>query len=235
MLIRNNAPVFGANATPYNQPGEWQLSLSTRNLVSNAHYRNGEEQLQRQQLQNYVTNHQHLIDLNISRSFSERFSMSVGVPYVNSSWASRDPRFPLPAPRREVEQNGRGLGDISVSGRYWLFDTQTHHDWNISAGTGVKMPTGNSEEQDFFVDSRGENPQMRYVDQSVQPGDGGTKYFNVFDLKSGEIVLFPDPRRNEPVTLTLATELAKGAHYYDIGRIREQSEAVELKTTSGTN
>ncbi|WP_414660458.1 hypothetical protein [Horticoccus sp. 23ND18S-11] len=56
----------------------------------------------------------------------------------------------------------------------------------------------------------------------VQPGAGGTKYSNVFDLKSGGIVLFPDPRANESVTLNLATELAKGGHYYDMGRIREQ-------------
>lgn len=213
MLIRNNAPVFGANASPYSQPGEWQLSLSTRNLVSNDHYRNGEEQLQRQELQNYVTNHQHLVDVNVSRAFSERFSMAIGIPYVNSSWASRDPRFPLPAPRREVEQNGRGLGDISISGRYWLFDTQTHQDWNVSAGTGVKMPTGNSEEQDFFVDSRGQNPQMRYVDQSVQPGDGGwgimleTAAFKRFNrvLAFGSASYLANPKNiSDTPSLTLA-------------------------------
>jgi len=56
----------------------------------------------------------------------------------------------------------------------------------------------------------------------VQPGDGGTKYSNVFDLKSAEIVLFPDPRRNDPVRLTLAAELAKGGHYYEVRRIRDQ-------------
>lgn len=59
----------------------------------------------------------------------------------------------------------------------------------------------------------------------VQPGDGGTKYSNVFDLKSGEIVLFPDPRRDDPVTLSLAAELAKGGHYYEVGRLREQLAA----------
>jgi hypothetical protein len=55
----------------------------------------------------------------------------------------------------------------------------------------------------------------------VQPGEGGTKYSNVFDLKSGDIFLFPSPQ-NEHVTLNLATELAKGGHYYDIPQIREQ-------------
>ena len=173
MLIRNNAPVFGASTNPYSQPGEWQIGLSTRNLVSNDHYRNGEEQVQRQTLQNYVTNRQNMVDLNISRTMTARLSLSVGIPYINSSWASRDPRFPAPAARQEVEQNGRGLGDISASARYWLFDTKTRLTWNVAVGAGLKMPTGNSKAQDYFVDSTGNNPAQRYVNQSVQPGDGG--------------------------------------------------------------
>lgn len=59
----------------------------------------------------------------------------------------------------------------------------------------------------------------------LQPGDGGTKYSNVFDLKSGEIVLFPFPTRDESVILNLAAELGKGAHYYDLAKIREQLTA----------
>jgi hypothetical protein len=213
VLIRSNAPVFGANASPYQQPGEWHLSLSTRNLVSNDHYNGGVEQLQRQTLQNYVTNKQNLVDVNVSRAFTERLTLSVGVPYVNSSWASRDPRYPLPAARHEVEQNGRGLGDISVSGRYWLFDTKRRLNWNIAAGAGVKLPTGNSREQDFYVDSQGNNPQERFVDQSVQPGDGGwgimlegagfKRIKRVLTFGSASYLLNPKNSSNTP-SLTLA-------------------------------
>jgi len=40
----------------------------------------------------------------------------------------------------------------------------------------------------------------------------------VFDLKSGEILIF---RRSETeMKLNLAAELKKGAHYYDIPQIR---------------
>ena len=35
------------------------------------------------------------------------------------------------------------------------------------------MPTGESDAQDVYPDSRGLNNQLRFVDQSVQPGDGG--------------------------------------------------------------
>jgi len=173
VLIRNTAPVFGANRSVYQQPGEWQVSLSSRNLVSNDHYNGTEEQVQRQTLQNYVTNRQNLADLGITRTMTKRLSLTLGVPYVNSSWASRDPQLPLPAARHEIAQNGRGLGDISLSARYWVLNPDTHQKWNVAAGGGVKMPTGNAAAKDAFPGRTDPSNIPRYVDQSVQPGDGG--------------------------------------------------------------
>lgn len=173
MLIRNNAPVFGANASPYQQPGEWLINLSSRNLVSNDHYNGTVEQAQRQTLQNYVTNRQNLFDIGVTRVLTRRASVSLGVPFINSSWASRDPAYPLPAPRREVPQQGRGIGDISLTSRAWIFDPQTHRNWNVSAGGGIKFPTGNARAQDVFKGRTDGVEALRYVDQSVQPGDGG--------------------------------------------------------------
>lgn len=173
MLVRSNAPVFGAHASVYQQPGEWNLSLTSRNLVSNDHYNGTEEQVQRQTLQNYVTNKQNLVDITVSRVLTKRLTISLGMPFVNSVWASRDPAFPLPADRREIGQNGRGIGDISLTGRYWIFDPGTHPDWNVAAGGGLKMPTGNSRFQDRFPGRTDTTNILRYVDQSVQPGDGG--------------------------------------------------------------
>ena len=95
------------------------------------------------------------------------------MPFVNSTWALRDPAYPLPAERQEIPQNGRGLGDISVTGRYWLFNPETHLDWNVGAGAGLKTPTGNSRYQTTFIGRVDRTDKLRYVDQSVQPGDGG--------------------------------------------------------------
>lgn len=187
MLVRNNAPVFGANASPYQQPGEWQVSVSSRNLISNDHYNGKAEQHERQERQNYITNRQNLVDLGISRVVTRRLSVSLGVPFVYSAWAFRSPASPLPGPRIENAQWGRGIGDVSVTSRYWIFDPGTHARWNVAAGAGVKIPTGNSRHQDRFLDVRGAvagilgNPvpgfvpreEFQYVDQSVQPGDGG--------------------------------------------------------------
>jgi hypothetical protein len=53
-------------------------------------------------------------------------------------------------------------------------------------------------------------------------GQYATKYSNVFDLKTGDIFLFPLPDQKDIVTLSLNEELKKGPHYYDMPRIHEQ-------------
>lgn len=171
MLIRSNAPVLGANSNPYQQPGEWQVNLSYRNLTSDDHYRLDNEEVQRHTLGTYVVNKQNAVDLNIGYAVNERFSVAVGVPFVAASWAVPTPIAPPPGPR--APQNGRGLGDISAMGRYWLLDTKTHLNWNLAVGGGVKMPTGKADATDTFPPITGGTPREAAVDQSAQPGDGG--------------------------------------------------------------
>jgi hypothetical protein len=64
-----------------------------------------------------------------------------------------------------------GIADMRLTGTMWLFDTATHHDGNFALGLGMKFPTGDSEVQD--ISYRATGPVPRYVDQSIQPGDGG--------------------------------------------------------------
>lgn len=56
-----------------------------------------------------------------------------------------------------------------------------------------------------------------------QGGSYATKYSNVFDLKSRQIVI-AYAQEGEPVALDLADELRKGAHHYDIPALRAQLE-----------
>lgn len=55
-----------------------------------------------------------------------------------------------------------------------------------------------------------------------QKGPSATKYSNVYDLKSGDIFLYPFPDRDDDVKFNLAVELKKGGHYYDMPQIQEQ-------------
>lgn len=222
MLIRNNAPVFGADSTPYSEPGQWLFNVSSRNLVSNDHYNGTAEQHERQERENYITNKQNLLDFSVTRVINRRVSVSLGVPFVFSAWAFRDPSSPLPGPRIESPQWGRGLGDISITGRSWIFDPDTHPNWNVSAGGGLKMPTGNEAYQDTFVDVKGAIPgilgnpvpgfvrreEKQYVDQSVQPGDGGWgivteaqafwRVRRVFLFASGSYLINPQDTNDTP-------------------------------------
>ena len=56
----------------------------------------------------------------------------------------------------------------------------------------------------------------------LQDGKYGTKYSNIFDLKSGDIHLFQPSKQSDGVKLNLAAELKKGEHYYDIPHISQQ-------------
>jgi hypothetical protein len=169
VLIRQNAPVFGADA-PYLQPGEWQLNVSFRGLRSDKHYRLDERQFEREESRNFVINRQHLLDVTATYAFTPRVSLSVGVPLVKSSWSIPLPLRPA-GPRSE--QNAAGLGDISVSSRYWLFDPRTRVHHNLAVGLGVKLPTGADDKTDEYPELNGQNPSVKAVDQSIQPGDGG--------------------------------------------------------------
>jgi hypothetical protein len=55
-----------------------------------------------------------------------------------------------------------------------------------------------------------------------QTGPYATKYSNVFDLKTGDVVLLPVAGDDATVTLNLTTELARGSHYYDMPQIKSQ-------------
>ena len=57
---------------------------------------------------------------------------------------------------------------------------------------------------------------------TLQQGEYATKYSNVFDLRTGDIFLYPFPDHDDQVKLNLAMELKKGGHYYDMPQIREQ-------------
>ncbi|HWD93842.1 MAG TPA: hypothetical protein VG938_15990 [Verrucomicrobiae bacterium] len=55
-----------------------------------------------------------------------------------------------------------------------------------------------------------------------QEGQYATKYSNVYDLNSGDIFLFPNPGRDDMVTIHLTEELKKGKHGYDMPNIKEE-------------
>jgi len=179
VLIRNNAPVFGASSQLVFTPGQWQFTFNYRGLRSDDHYNGIKFQYQREEIGNYVLNTQQLYDFGASYNFTQRFSVFGSVPVVNATWSIPTPAQPPLGPRRE--QNASGVGDFSALGRWWLLDPGKHRHGNISAGIGFKAPTGDSDAKDEYPNIDGTNNTLKSVDQSIQPGDGG--WGILFDLQ----------------------------------------------------
>lgn len=163
--------MFGASASPALSRGEWQLSVTTRYLKSDDHFRGTEYQAERLHLANYVVNQQRMVDVGATRGMSPRWSLAVSVPFVSASWSIPLPTRPTPGPRSR--QDASGLGDVSVVGRYWVRDPARRTRANVSLGVGIKAPTGRHDVTDVYPDLTGADPADKAVDQSIQPGDGG--------------------------------------------------------------
>ncbi len=172
MVARQTAPVLGAQQSPYLDPGEWQIFASYRHLRSDRHFKGTEEQVEREHLGTFVVNKQQILDLAPTYAVNRQFNLTLSVPIlVYGSWSIPLPTAPTPGPRQV--QSASGLGDVSLTARYWLLDCDKHTKHNISLGLGVKAPTGNYDAQDRFPRLTGQNPQVKPVDISIQPGDGG--------------------------------------------------------------
>lgn len=170
VCTRQNIPVIGSTEGAYKGGSKWQVFAGFRYFKSHRHFVGKEEQVHRETEQSEVINWMRVLDFGATYSFSERFSLTVDVPLVFA-----DRSNPIRDANREVidrfQTNAYGFGDVSVTARGWVLDPNKHPDYNIGVGLGVKLPTGDSGATDTFQTSNG--PEIRTVDQSIQPGDGG--------------------------------------------------------------
>jgi hypothetical protein len=105
-------------------------------------------------------------DLTLSYGMTDRFSASLTLPFSHGTHS----RYYADGERHKVSAGG--LGDVSLSGYYWLFDPNRHEDGNILVGVGVKTPSGSNDVKDDFFLANGSVIQFP-VDQAIQLGDGG--------------------------------------------------------------
>ncbi len=117
-----------------------------------------------------VINHNHSFELTLNVGLTKRLFAGLTLPTVINTRSSlyehgRDERNTTFA---------RGMADARIGLGYWLWDPETHPNGNLAIGLGLKIPIGNYNASDIFynvgVDGSSE---VRPVDQSIQPGDGG--------------------------------------------------------------
>lgn len=180
VAIRGNSSC-GANVNnTFNlQKGEFITQIGFRHFKSFRHFRGDVEETHRLEEGTEVINKSSFIDLSMSYGISDRFFGTVILPWVHhqrSSMYEHGGNPPGGLGERH-STSSQGLGDIRLSLGYWLFDP-AQHNFNYSVGLGVKLPSGRSDYKDLFY-NQGENKDEdveSVVDQSIQPGDGGTGF-----------------------------------------------------------
>lgn len=150
--------------------GDLQVGMNYRYFKSFRHFRGTEEEPDRVANNSEVINHSHAWDFFLTYGISDRFYTSITIPTVINARSS------LYEHGREERNStySRGLADIRAGIGYWLLDPIENPEGNIAVGLGIKLPTGNYNATDIFYNVGPEgSPEVRPVDQSIQPGDGG--------------------------------------------------------------
>lgn len=170
VAIRSTGGIATMNEHPDSTSSNsyWIFNNNSRYYKSFRHFVGKQEQFQRLVLHNNVINKVYTQDMTLTRVFNSHWSAAINIPMADNS------RSQLASGTR-FSTHSFGLGDINVSGYYWLFNPAKAPKGNIQIGVGIKFATGNYNVQDYFLTnpSTGEKT-LKYVDQSIQLGDGGT-------------------------------------------------------------
>ena len=164
--------------TPHMDQSKWQFGANYRYFKSFRHFKGKEEQKERLVDQSDVRNFSHSLDLSITRKLNDRWSLSLNVPLIANRRSSLYEHGLVNGAyikKQRGSTSSYGLGDMRLSGYYWLFDPHKSMKGNIQLGMGIKFATGDYNYQDYWsnVGPNG-GKEVRTVDQSIQLGDGGT-------------------------------------------------------------
>lgn len=177
VAIRGNTTCGAAGSVVGLSKGEFNAQIGFRYFKSFRHYRGDVQETHRLDEGTEVINHSSFLDISLDYGISDRFFGRLIVPFVyhdRSSMYEHGGNPPNGLGERH-ETSSSGLSDIRLGLGYWLFNPM-NHDFNYSVGLGVKLPTGQYDYMDTFYnqgDNKDENVE-KVVDQSIQPGDGGT-------------------------------------------------------------
>jgi hypothetical protein len=163
------------------KPGQSQVSASYRYYESFRHFRGDEEQVERLVEGTQVINTVHSVDFGITYAFAKRFSMTLNVPFTSYDRSSMYEHYGNDSSdnpeRMRFTTSARGVGDVRLSGYYWMFDPdRLDLKGNLALGFGIKAPTGNENVMGDFhriAADGSDSTFQRPVDQSIQLGDGG--------------------------------------------------------------
>src|SRR6267154_557859 len=147
----------------------WELNINNRYFKSYKHFVGTIEQKQRVEQGTNVMNHSYEMDITATRTLNLRWSLALTLPIMDFSRSSLYEHDN----KTRHSTHAFGIGDARFSAYRWLFDPKTSHRGNVQIGLGIKLPTGDYNSQDYFY-KKADSSVLGPVDQSIQPGDGGT-------------------------------------------------------------
>ncbi|WP_232830140.1 transporter [Lewinella sp. IMCC34191] len=178
VAIRGGSACSGALGASLNLTrGEFNVQAGYRHFKSFRHFRGSEEEANRLLEGTEVINKSSFLDFGLTYGISDRWYATAILPVVfhhRSSMYEHGGNPPNGLGHRH-ETMSSGLADTRLGIGYWLFDP-AKHDFNYALGIGVKLPTGKYDYSDtFYNQGPGRSETVEgVVDQSIQPGDGGT-------------------------------------------------------------
>jgi hypothetical protein len=163
-----------------------QLSVNYRYFRSYKHFRGSHEEANRVAEGTEVINNDNSINLGASYTFNNRFSAAIFVPVIFIDRSSLYEHLGNSAAQNpdhlRFHTQSQGIGDIRVVGYY--NSLPSNEKASLVLGYGVKLPTGNYHVKDDFHVKQGDEivTEERYVDQSIQLGDGGLGLITEIDF-----------------------------------------------------
>lgn len=147
----------------------WEMNLNNRYFKSYKHFVGTEEQHHRIEEASNVINYAYELDITATRTVNLRWSMAITLPVMAFK---RTSLYEHDGKTRHATRSF-GIGDARFSAYRWMFDPKKSHKGNVQLGLGIKLPTGSYNYQDYFY-KKADSMVLGAVDQSIQPGDGGT-------------------------------------------------------------
>ena len=162
------------------EKGEFQAQGSYLYFRSFRHFRGDHEETHRVEEGTEVVNVVNALDFGLGYGITDRFALTLNVPLLAYDRSSLYEHYGNSIARNPTQArfstDSWGIGDMRLTGSYWLFDPMFAYNGNVSLGLGVKAPTGNENVQGDFhkMASDGSDSLVtKPVDRSIQLGDGG--------------------------------------------------------------
>jgi len=173
VIARGGGAAAITDGSGYLEKGDWQVTFAVRHFDSHRHFAGDDEQTIRSDQGTEVYNNSWFYDTTLTYAWTKRINLFLTVPFVNHDRSSLYEHLGNNSGQRFSTQ-ASGLADVQAGASFWVIDPDKAGTWNVQVGAAIKFPTGDAEARDIFMRSGG--PQERYVDSSIQPGDGGTGF-----------------------------------------------------------